>query len=117
MPFSIGLRNSHDKSMRLAMSCGDHVFVCSNMAFAGDFTPVLAKHSKSISLIDGISVGSQAQAQFFMFWRCGTLGDAKRTYFPLCDITQIRVTPGALQGRKSKHHLALTACLGRPLSS
>ncbi len=44
--FSIGLRNSHDKSMRLAMTCGYRVFVCSNMAFAGDFTSVLAKHSK-----------------------------------------------------------------------
>ena len=56
-PFSIGLRNSHDKSMRLAMTCGYRVFVCSNMAFSGDFTPVLAKHSKSFSLIDCISVG------------------------------------------------------------
>jgi hypothetical protein len=55
--FSIGLRNSHDKSMRLAITCGYRVFVCSNMAFAGDFTPVLAKHSKSFSLIDCISVG------------------------------------------------------------
>ena len=27
------------------------------MAFSGDFTPVLAKHSKSFSLIDCISVG------------------------------------------------------------
>ena len=55
--FSIGLRNSHDKSMRLAMTCGYRVFVCSNMAFWGDFTPVLAKHSKSFSLIDCTSVG------------------------------------------------------------
>jgi hypothetical protein len=38
--FSIGLRNSHDKSMCLTMTCGYPVFVCSNMAFAGDFTPV-----------------------------------------------------------------------------
>lgn len=38
--FSIGLRNSLDKSMRLAMTCGYCVFVCLNMAFAGDFTPV-----------------------------------------------------------------------------
>lgn len=54
--FSIGLRNSHDKGMRLAMTCGYRVFVCSNMAFAGDFTPVLAKHSRSFSLIDrGVS--------------------------------------------------------------
>jgi hypothetical protein len=55
--FSIGLRNSHDKSMRLAMTCGYRVFVCSNMAFAGDFTPVLAKHSNSFSLVDCLSVG------------------------------------------------------------
>ena len=55
--FSIGLRNSHDKSMRLAMTCGYRVFVCSNMAFSGDFTPVLAKHSKSFSLIECVSVG------------------------------------------------------------
>jgi len=27
------------------------------MAFSGDFTPVLAKHSKSFSLVDAISVG------------------------------------------------------------
>jgi hypothetical protein len=60
--FSIGLRNSHDKSMRLAMTCGYRVFVCSNMAFAGDFTPVLAKHSKSFSLIDCISVGVDRSA-------------------------------------------------------
>ena len=39
------------------MTCGYRVFVCSNMAFGGDFTPVLAKHSKSFSLIDCISVG------------------------------------------------------------
>jgi hypothetical protein len=55
--FSIGLRNSHDKSMRLALTCGYRVFVCSNMAFSGDFTPVLAKHSKSFSLVDSISIG------------------------------------------------------------
>jgi hypothetical protein len=55
--FAIGLRNNHDKSMRLALTCGYRVFVCSNMAFSGDFTPVLAKHSKSFSLVDSISIG------------------------------------------------------------
>jgi uncharacterized protein DUF932 len=55
--FSIGIRNSHDKTMRLAMTVGYRVFVCKNMAFSGDFTPVLAKHSKSFSLVDAISVG------------------------------------------------------------
>src|SRR3954471_14635547 len=55
--FSIGIRNSHDKSLRLGLTAGLRVFVCSNMAFSGDFTPVLAKHSKSFNLIDTISVG------------------------------------------------------------
>ena len=55
--FAIGLRNSHDKSMRLALTCGYRVTVCTNMAFSGDFQPVLAKHSKSFSLVDAISVG------------------------------------------------------------
>ena len=55
--FSIGLRNSHDKTMRLALTCGYRVFVCSNMMFSGDFTPVLAKHSKSFALVDAISIG------------------------------------------------------------
>lgn len=55
--FSIGVRNSNDKSMRLAMTVGFRVFVCDNMAFHGDFTPVLAKHSKRFSLIDALAVG------------------------------------------------------------
>ena len=55
--FSIGIRNANDKSMRLAMTVGYRVFVCDNMAFQGDFSPVLAKHTKNFSLIDSISVG------------------------------------------------------------
>src|SRR5258707_5297438 len=38
--FSIGVRNSNDKSMRLALTVGYRVLVCDNMAFHGDFTPV-----------------------------------------------------------------------------
>ena len=55
--FSSGIRNANDKSMRLAMTVGYRVFVCDNMAFQGDFSPVLAKHTKNFSLIDAISVG------------------------------------------------------------
>jgi len=55
--FSIGVRNSHDKSMRLALTVGYRVFVCDNMAFQGDFTPVLAKHTKRVSLVDILSIG------------------------------------------------------------
>jgi hypothetical protein len=55
--FAIGIRNSHDKSMRLGLTIGARVLVCMNMAFYGDFQPLLAKHSKSFSLVDAISVG------------------------------------------------------------
>ena len=55
--FSIGIRNSHDKSFRLAVTAGLRVTVCENMMFNGDFTPVLAKHSKSFSLRDSLCIG------------------------------------------------------------
>src|SRR6202521_1572837 len=55
--FSIGVRNANDKSMRLAMTVGYRVFVCDNMAFQGDFTPVLAKHTKRVNLVDILSIG------------------------------------------------------------
>lgn len=63
--FSIGIRNAHDKSMRLAMVVGVRVFVCENMAFSGDFQPVLAKHSKNFSLQNSLSIGvDQMQRNF-----------------------------------------------------
>jgi len=55
--YSLGLRNANDKSMRLALTVGYRVFVCDNMAFHGDFTPVLAKHSKHFVLADAIDIG------------------------------------------------------------
>lgn len=54
--FSIGLRNSNDKSMRLALTAGYRVFVCDNLAFSGDFAPLLHKHTRNLSLIDSISI-------------------------------------------------------------
>src|ERR1700680_1997832 len=63
--FALGIRNAHDKSMRLAMTCGYRVFVCDNMAFSGDFTPVLAKHSKHFNLIHSLEIGiSDMQRNF-----------------------------------------------------
>lgn len=63
--FALALRNSHDKSMRLAMVVGYRVFCCENMAFSGDFQPVLAKHSKNFNLLDSLSVGvDQMQRNF-----------------------------------------------------
>jgi hypothetical protein len=55
--FSIGIRNSHDKSFRLSATAGLRVAVCDNMMFSGDFTPVLAKHSKNFSLQDSLCIG------------------------------------------------------------
>jgi len=55
--FALGVRNSHDKSFRLAVTVGYKVFVCENLAFSGDFSPVLAKHSKNFSLQNALSVG------------------------------------------------------------
>jgi len=55
--FAIGLRNSHDKSFRLSCTVGLRVFVCENLAFHGEYTPVLAKHSKNFSLEDSLAIG------------------------------------------------------------
>jgi hypothetical protein len=55
--FAIGLRNSHDKSFRLSCTVGLRVFVCENLTFHGEYTPVLAKHSKHFSLEDSLAIG------------------------------------------------------------
>jgi hypothetical protein len=55
--FAIGVRNSHDKSFRLSCTVGLRVFVCENLAFQGEYTPVLAKHSKHFSLDDSLAIG------------------------------------------------------------
>jgi hypothetical protein len=80
--FSVGIRNSHDKSLRFGLTVGIRVFVCSNMAFSGEFTPVLAKHSKSFNLIDTLAVGvDRIQRNFEPMqrqvekWRTTQIGD------------------------------------------
>jgi Domain of unknown function (DUF932) len=81
--FAIGIRNSHDKSMRLGLTVGVRVLVCMNMAFHGEFQPLLAKHSKSFSLVDAISVGVDRMQRNFEpmrrqveTWRAQQLTDA-----------------------------------------
>jgi hypothetical protein len=54
--FSVGLRNSNDKSLRLALTAGFRVMVCDNLAFSGDFTPLLHKHTRNLELKDSISI-------------------------------------------------------------
>ena len=55
--FAIGIRNANNKRFRLSCTVGLRVFVCHNLAFQGDYCPVLAKHSKHFSLEDSLSIG------------------------------------------------------------
>jgi hypothetical protein len=55
--FAIGIRNANDRSMRLGLTVGLRVFVCDNLSFQGEFTPVLAKHSKNFSIPDSLAIG------------------------------------------------------------
>src|SRR5438128_8690013 len=82
--FAIGLRNSNDKSMRLALTVGYSVLVCDNMAFHGDFSPVLAKHTKRFSLQDALSVGVDRMQRNFepmqrqvAAWKAVQISDAE----------------------------------------
>ncbi len=58
------------------------VFVCQNLAFQGDYTPVLAKHTKNFGLQDSISVGVDRMQRNFApmrrqaeAWRARQLSD------------------------------------------
>lgn len=54
---ALGLRNSHDKSFALALTVGYRVTVCDNLMFAGDFSPVVKKHSKNADIVDILALG------------------------------------------------------------
>jgi hypothetical protein len=62
---SIALRNSHDKSFALALTVGYKVLVCDNLAFHGDFTPVVKKHSKKLVLEDVIAMAVEKMQRNF----------------------------------------------------
>jgi hypothetical protein len=55
--FAVGIRNANNKRFRLSCTVGLRVFVCQNLAFQGDYTPILAKHTKNFGLRDSISIG------------------------------------------------------------
>jgi hypothetical protein len=80
--FALGLRNSHDKTMRLALTVGYVVHVCDNMAFNGDFEPLLAKHTKNFQLtralaggIDDMQRNFAPMVQAVERWRDSQLSD------------------------------------------
>lgn len=79
--FSIGLRNSNDKSMRLALTAGLRVSVCDNMMFSGDFHPLLHKHTRKLDLIDSISIAvDRIQRGFAPLQR--QVGEWQETFLP-----------------------------------
>jgi len=47
--WSIGIRNSMDKSMALGITAGTRIFVCENLAFDGEFVE-LRRHTKGLTL-------------------------------------------------------------------
>src|SRR5207245_6199100 len=59
------MRNSTDKSICWTMTVGYRVLVCDNMAFYGDITPVLAKHTRGFSLSDALAVGVERMQRNF----------------------------------------------------
>jgi len=90
---AIGIRNANNKRFRLACTVGLRVFVCHNLCFRGDYSPVLgfgAKHSKHFSLADTLSVGVDRMQRDFEpmrqqveSWRAQQLsnGSAKLTIY------------------------------------
>jgi Domain of unknown function (DUF932) len=88
--FSLGLRNANDRSMRLGLVVGVRILVCDNLAFQGDFEPVLAKHSKHFDLNNALAVGMEAMQRNFKpmaeniaTWRAKQItdGQAKETIY------------------------------------
>jgi hypothetical protein len=80
--FALGVRNANDRSMRLGLVVGIRVFCCDNMAFYGDFQPVLAKHTKRFDLHPALAIGiDQMQRNFKPMeeqveaWRAAQLED------------------------------------------
>ena len=80
--FAIGIRNANNKRFRLSCTVGLRVFVCQNLAFQGDYTPVLAKHSKNFALKDSLSIGVDRMQRNFdpmrrqvEAWRSSQLSD------------------------------------------
>src|ERR1019366_8406925 len=55
--FAIGFWDFPDKSFPLFFTLGVRIFVFENLAFHGEYTPVLAKHSKHFSLEDSLAIG------------------------------------------------------------
>jgi hypothetical protein len=113
--FSIGLRNSNDKSMRLALTAGYRVFVCDNMAFSGDFTPLFHKHTRNLELMDSICIAVDRIQRGFaplrkqiegMSVHLMTDNDAKLLIYEAFMEKRIRGVPRALMPVVHEHYFS-----------
>lgn len=55
--FTIGSRNSHDKSLSFSLVAGYRVVVCDNGKFDGNYISVMKKHTKNFDLEDALNTG------------------------------------------------------------
>lgn len=63
--FALGIRNSHNRTLALSITVGFRVMVCQNLAFHGDFTPLMRKHTKNANLLESLTIAiDQAQRSF-----------------------------------------------------
>lgn len=47
--WSLGIRNSMDKSLAFSITCGSRVFVCSNLAFSGEYV-TFRRHTRGLDI-------------------------------------------------------------------
>jgi len=80
----LGLRNSHDKSFPLGITVGYRVFICDNLAFRGEFTPVTRRHTKNFNLVETVSMAVDRAQRYFVpltaeidAWRNHSLTDGR----------------------------------------
>lgn len=63
--FALALRNSHNKTLALALTVGFRVFCCDNLSFHGDFYPVMRKHTRNMNLLENLSIGVDSMQRNF----------------------------------------------------
>lgn len=71
---TLGLRNSHDRSYPVGLTMGSRVFVCDNLAFAGDYMTVKRKHTQRLrfelpgliaNIVEPLAIKRNEQAKTF----------------------------------------------------
>lgn len=61
----LGLRNSHDRRFSLSVCVGYRVMVCANLAFHGDFEPLVRKHTRNCDVRDMMAMAVESAQRNF----------------------------------------------------